>query len=616
MARFILIDNWLESVGGHNYQYAMEILQAATESKYQAVLATAKSFNKETHAIPSEWSCYPIFRYAWNRTHTVGVDGKRTEPIDINGKSLSTPHETLSDSDRRRATPRYKRWLRLPQTWDRKRRIRAFKNACQHLFDQIGLERDDTIFFPSVSDFDFLGLAAFLASNKDTQKIHWHVQFHYDIFDGRPPDFADQSERKSCMERQFSTALAAVCTHQLHFYATTEQIADQYNRLHVGSFYPLPYPISCPGDYKPPLNLERKKPLRVTLAGAPRREKGKRELNQLFDQLYKSNILGNHLQLWVQGNFQKLSRQLPEFDKGHLESAEPGSESDATIVVVPHPLERKKYVDLIQQTDIGLLPYNNARYHARASGVFIEMLSAGVPVIVTAGSWLALQLAESIYQHLDTLFLTEASTAKQLVWQRVPSDDTQESDLDSDLGTAEILVAGNSNPAVNSIKVPRETGAVLIQFPWQEARPGYFIRIRTFQVDGTGQSISPTNETILSPREHGKPVSTLLQIDPNAHEIRIELSNAYHDDAIAVGIPEIAFLQRRANQIPTGAVGLIASDVNQIPALLHEMVLHHDHYKESATKHALSWNFKHAPLRTVESLREHQHRHKTLRGVA
>ena len=156
----------------------------------------------------------------------------------------------------------------------------------------------------------------------------------------------------------------------------------------------------------------------------------------------------------------------------------------------------------------------------------------------------------------------------------------------------------------------------MIQFPWQEARPGYFIRIRTFQVDRTGQSIRPTNETILSPREQGKPVSTLLQIDPNAREIRIELSNAYHDDAIAVGIPKIIFLQRSANEIPTGAVGLIASDVNQIPALLHEMVLHHDHYKETATKHAPSWNFKHAPLRTVESLREHQHKHKTLRGVA
>ena len=72
-----------------------------------------------------------------------------------------------------------------------------------------------------------------------------------------------------------------------------------------------------------------KKPLRVTLAGAPRREKGKRELNHLFDQLHKSNILGNDLQLWMQGNIRKLARQLSDFDEDHLANAEPDMTSDA-----------------------------------------------------------------------------------------------------------------------------------------------------------------------------------------------------------------------------------------------------------------------------------------------
>ncbi len=610
-ARFILIDNWLESVGGHNYQYAMEILRAAEGSGYQPVLATARSFAKKKRAVPIEWTCYPVFRYAWNRTHTVGVDGKRTEPIDTNGRVL-----LKKCSDQSRIKPRYKRWTKLLETWDRQRRIRAFKNACQTLHDQIRFKRDDIIFFPSVSEFDFLGLAAFLAANKETQRLDWHIQFHYDIFDGRPPDFNTQLARKECMEQQFSTALNALRTHQLYFYATTPQIADQYNRLQVGSFCPLPYPISCSIGNNLQPRLARKKPLRVTLAGAPRREKGKRDLNQLFDRLHKSNILGNDLQLWMQGNFKKLSRQLLNFDRSHLDHTEPSKESDAKIVVVPHPLERNKYIDLIQQTDIGLLPYNNARYHARASGVFIEMLSAGVPVIVTAGSWLAVQLAEPIYRHLENMLAEETRVAGEYTWKRTIKNDAPEHNLGLDAKETNLRISGDSQPSINLIEVPPETRTVIIQFPWQEQRPGYFVQLRTFQLDRSGREVNSPTQMVLSPRESGKTVSHVIPINPKTNTIRVEISNAYHDKEMVIGTPRISFLQCNAKEIPTGAVGLIASDMHQIPELLNEMVLHYSHYKESAVAHASTWNFKHSPLRTVEKLVDRQDHHKKMRGVA
>ena len=341
MPRFILIDNWLESVGGHNYQYAVEILEAATHSGYQPILATAKSFKQASNGIPTNWRCYPLFRYAWNRTHTVGVDGKRTEPIDLGGRPLP---ENITSNEEGYLT-RFKQWPRSLRVWDRRRRIRSFAGACQQLFDQLGFESEDIVFFPSVSDFDFVGLAAFLASNQETQKIHWHVQFHYDIFDGRPPDFQHQHHRKQYMQRQFSHALTAVDTHHLHFYATTPQIADQYNRLGVGSFCALPYPISSGFSEPTHKAATSHKPLRVTLAGAPRREKGKRQLNCLFSELCKANILGGDLQLWIQGNIRKIARQLTEFDKNHLAAAEPDMQSEAKVVVASTQASKISGVD-------------------------------------------------------------------------------------------------------------------------------------------------------------------------------------------------------------------------------------------------------------------------------
>ncbi|MEC7697163.1 MAG: hypothetical protein VYA11_08705 [Planctomycetota bacterium] len=611
MRRFILIDNWLESVGGHNYQYAMEILQAAANSQHEVVLATAQAFFKERSALPTNWSCYPIFRYAWNRTHTVGVDGKRTEPVGIDGRTLNN----LNSSEQRQPS-KGKPWSRFFQTWDRKRRIRAFKDACQHLFDRIGWNQDDIIFFPSVSDFDFLGLAAFLASNNATKTQHWHVQFHYDIFDGRPPEFESQRERIACMSRQFSHALAAIPTHRLHFYATTQQIADQYNRLQVAKFSPLPYPISLIQDFEIPSRPPRDKRLRVTLAGAPRREKGKRELNQLFERLHRDHTLEQNAQVWMQGNHHTIARQLSDFDQTQIARAKTPASNDAPIVVVPHPLKRKEYLEFIHHTDIGLLPYNNARYHARASGVLIEMLSAGVPVIVTAGSWLALQLAEPIYQHLEGILRREAIIAKKYLETPLCNADDNLRDPNASGKPESVLIAGDTNPTTTSIAIPAGAGAAIVQIPWLDTRPGHFLRVRAVQQDATGRTQARPHSSILCEREQGKSVFSIVGIDPQSDSIRIEISNAYHNHSMMTGRPQISFIKRSAKELPSGAVGLIASDFDQIPDLIREMILHYGHYRESAREHAHSWNHEHAPLRTIERLIEKQSNDSVLRGVA
>ena len=290
--------------------------------------------------------------------------------------------------------------------------------------------------------------------------------------------------------------------------------------------------------------------------------------------------------------------------------------NDASIVVAPHPLKRKEYLEFIHHTDIGLLPYNNARYHARASGVLIEMLSAGVPVIVTAGSWLALQLAESIYHHLECILLRETIITKKH-WGTCLSN-AEDNPRDSDpLGEpGSIFIEGNANPTTTSITVPTGARGAILQIPWLEKRPGHFVRVRVVQQDAAGQTTRPPHSSILCAREEGKSVFSLVEIDPQSDTIRIEISNAYHNHSMITGNPQIAFLKRSAREIPTGAVGLIASDFDQIPGLIREMILHYSHYKISARDHAQSWNHEHAPLRTIERLVEKQRDDNVLRGVA
>jgi glycosyltransferase involved in cell wall biosynthesis len=51
------------------------------------------------------------------------------------------------------------------------------------------------------------------------------------------------------------------------------------------------------------------------------------------------------------------------------------------------------YYDLLSQADIVLLPYWRSIYASRTSGVFMDALSAGKPVVVTENTWMADQLA-------------------------------------------------------------------------------------------------------------------------------------------------------------------------------------------------------------------------------
>ncbi len=72
-----------------------------------------------------------------------------------------------------------------------------------------------------------------------------------------------------------------------------------------------------------------------------------------------------------------------------------GSELDAYIELKTFPLEPAAYATLLGNSDIVVLPYWRSIYEARTSGVLVEALSAGKPVICTEATWLGDQIDAS-----------------------------------------------------------------------------------------------------------------------------------------------------------------------------------------------------------------------------
>src|SRR5262249_9737226 len=56
---------------------------------------------------------------------------------------------------------------------------------------------------------------------------------------------------------------------------------------------------------------------------------------------------------------------------------------------IPEALDSSEYYGLVNSADLIVLPYRERFYRSRTSGIFVEALSAGKPVVTTAGTWMA-----------------------------------------------------------------------------------------------------------------------------------------------------------------------------------------------------------------------------------
>jgi len=176
----------------------------------------------------------------------------------------------------------------------------------------------------------------------------------------------------------------------LHYYSTTEELTGQYNLIHPDGMTTLGYPIDP--DFASASGARRDgEPLRIVFAGDARLEKGYQHLPAIVDAL-APELAAGRARFVLQSNFPFSipcrRRNLP------LVAARErlACFSSDHVSLLCQPLQPAPFRNLIGGADIGILPYDPVHYHARCSGVLLEMLAAGVPVIVPAGGWMARQV--------------------------------------------------------------------------------------------------------------------------------------------------------------------------------------------------------------------------------
>ncbi len=518
--RFILLDHSLKDLGGHHYSYAQSVLQAAEQAGFTPVLATHRNFRQRA-AFDARWAVHPVFAHASYSRYTLD-------------KQALSPRQQFS--------PPQGLWQRLRRryiNWRRERIAQAFAEGCARLFASVPLQPDDHVFVATASELDLAGLAKFLRHGDAPASGRWHLQFHFGIFKGRDPDYAPQAAAGLAMRESLATALHGLDHLRLSFYCTTEALTRQYQLLNVARFATLPYPVHQLFSTPQPLRLTPR-PARIACLGHSRREKGYSHLPQLLGGL-REYLNTGRARLVLQTRNATDCERLAAAARLDLAAIEPA----------PAGLDLQHYAGLVRGSDIGVLLYSGERYYDRCSGVLLEMLVAGVPVVVPAASWLSEQIAASNQDWLAELEALGgiAHSVPNLTAPRQPVQTMHE------------FGGGNEN--------------LLLRFSWRAPRqPGYFLRLQLLQQTAAG---TLRTEHIVGPAPGDATIRLLLRLHPGCRQASLSWSNAFHDTPLE--LEAISMTEIPGPALPLGAVGLTIADSSHAADATRDILDHIAHYR-------------------------------------
>lgn len=376
--RLWLIDDNVVGTGGHFLELASLLAGGAVDLGYEPRLAVHQAF-KEQHV---NLICEPVFSIHRMRRWSLGVDGTSSVKRNTNGKPIGstllkrTWHQLRDPFSRRNVRP--------------ENMLKAWADGFLQVVRQKKLQSDDRIVVNTGDDFQLLALGRALRELGSENPLTVHVILHFALYEG---------DKVSCQAKlygeQVNAALSIIGKHKVHLHATTEPLARQLGEVGV-SASAIPYPVrpwNGNGKQHDVWKLQQQ-PLNIVLAGLPRAEKGRGQMKAMLSEIWDSHLQTGNFRMAMQVPKKRWQRMVPLHLRSVFKAAieNEGCDPENRLEVQSGNLDAESYNCFLDSADVGLFLYNPQRYVARCSGVLLEMLIRGVPVIVPKGCWLSEQL--------------------------------------------------------------------------------------------------------------------------------------------------------------------------------------------------------------------------------
>ncbi len=556
LQQFVLIDHSLQDLGGHHYPLAVSILEAAERAGYAPVLVTHRRFTRQD-VLPRHWPVHAQFRYRSYSRYALDTQASLHAQSRSNRGALNTLRT---------------RW----NQWQRQRIAQQFAADCRQLFAKLKLVAGDVVFVATASELDLAGLARYLPTSDLPRSVPWHLQFHFGIFRGRDPEYAQQQTARDAMHGSLQASLQALRGWPVSLYCTTEPLTRQYQSLALAPITTLPYPVHAL-FLAPPLTHPTEQAARIACLGHSRREKRHGLLPQLLRELWVDFFAAGKAQLVLQSDRAASRRLLAACVSDLQASAATADTETLPVSYATAALTLENYAQLLRSSDIGLLLYDGERYFDRCSGVLLEMLTSGIPVVVPAASWLSAQITMVNQQYLAVAVKQLATTAQRLV----------ELDWSWRNGTAQ----GS---------LPAHCEGLMVQIPWPAAAPpGVFLRLELHCMAADGHSISQHVE-VLGDVAPDATAHVLLRAAPDCDHVILECRTAFNAPPLTTGPIKISAIQGTLPAL--GAVGLALADPAYAGAALRDILNNRQHYQDRAADFARDYARTHDAASLVAQL--------------
>lgn len=376
--RLWLIDDNIIGTGGHFLELASLLADGAKDLGYAPRLAVHQKFN-EQHG---DLICEPVFSVCRMRRWSLGVDG-------ASGVKRNTQGKPIESSRLRRV------WHQL---WDACSRqsvrpenmLQAWSDGFLQVVRQKRLRPEDRIIVNTGDDFQLLALTRALRKLGSDNPLTVHVIMHFALYEGD-----SVSEEARLYGEQVNDALSMIGQHTVHLHATTEPLAKQLEQVGVYATA-IPYPVRPRSEHGSQQSILKMKqqPLNIVLAGLPRAEKGRGQMKSVLSEMWGSHLHTGNFRMAMQVPVKRWQRMVPLHLRSIFRNAIHNQTQDPEnrLEVLSGNLDKESYNRFLDSADVGLFLYNPERYVARCSGVLLELLIRGVPVLVPKYCWLSDQL--------------------------------------------------------------------------------------------------------------------------------------------------------------------------------------------------------------------------------
>lgn len=242
----------------------------------------------------------------------------------------------------------------------------------------------------------------------------------------------------------------------------SDRLAERFERLTSLPVETLPIPHVPP---EPPA-AHQPGPLHLVSLGGARDEKGMFEIIAAIGLLRQEadGLDGMRFTLQANDAAPDLQAALDAF----------AQDLPAEVTLLPRPLDAATYHAALHGADMLLLPYWRSIYEARTSGVFLEALAAGKPVIATSDSWMSDELA----RHGAGLLVPDRDPAALAAAIREAARDRQALAAQAMAARGPVL-ARHSAPALVRQCIDGPGRRIAMLFPWTdlaERRSGAALR--------------------------------------------------------------------------------------------------------------------------------------------